>query len=337
VSAEAQRLAFDRELEALRRTPQLVQAFEIAQAALKTGLNSFEALREIQNQCEYRYMRFGEVAEALAVFTSSLCGQGRTKRILEYTRTASLLTVPLADHSQELRFVYASPNPDLAQALEVLFREKPVSVIRSVADIPAGDLFDAIVCQPPIGHRPPGDRDSDGFGGEVVRQLVPLLTEGGTLYWVSGRGIVFDHRPKRTLAEFAEHGLHAVAVIDLAPGVFPGTMLEGAAIALRRGAPSKRFVGALRDLETAKPMASAFLAGPSKKDGPSWTWLGRDDERTFADLEQARLYNKLTPRGRYTSTPLGSLLASEGVEKADRPVKHSDRTAALLFIPRVCR
>ena len=90
------------------------------------------------------------------------------------------------------------------------------------------------------------------------------MAEGGTLYWVTGLGVTFDSRAKNTLAELEKAGLNVAAMIIIAPGAFAGSMIEGAVIALRRGV-QKKFVGALRDLETALPMAAAFLDGPTKK------------------------------------------------------------------------
>lgn len=92
-------------------------------------------------------------------------------------------------------------------------------------------------------------------------------------------------------------------------------------------------MGTLRDLDTAVSMALALSAGPSQKTGPNWTWVGVDDQRSFAELEQERLLKLLSPRGRHTVTTLGSLLVNERVEKADRPSQDANQTAAFLFIP----
>ncbi len=80
-------------------------------------------------------------------------------------------------------------------------------------------------------------------------------------------------------------------------------------------------------------MAEAFLSGPTRKDGPNWSWLNPDDLRTFSDLENSRLLQKLTPRGRYIMRPLGTLLLTDRVEKADRPISDVDQAAAFLYVP----
>ena len=159
------------------------------------------------------------------------------------------------------------------------------------------------------------------------------MAEGGTLYWVTARGVLFSPRANKTHADLRENRLHAVAAIDVAPGAFPGTMIEGVLIVLSRKVLDKKLVGALRDLETAELMASDFVAGPSRKDGPSWTWLDADDKRTFTDVEHARLLKNLMPRGRQTALPLGSILTSENVEKSDKPVPDRDQATAFLFVP----
>ena len=119
-------------------------------------------------------------------------------------------------------------------------------LIRIIPDVSLGRQFDAIICQPPIGHKPSGAEAADGFGGEVVMQLAPFLAKGGTLYWVTGRGVLFAPRAMKTLSDFENSGLRVLAAIEVAPGGFPGAMIEGALIALRREVPVKKFVGAMR-------------------------------------------------------------------------------------------
>jgi hypothetical protein len=50
-----------------------------------------------------------------------------------------------------------------------------------------------------------------------------------------------------------------LAAIEVAPGAFPGATIEGAVIAIRREVPVKKFVGVIRDIETAQPMAAARI------------------------------------------------------------------------------
>jgi hypothetical protein len=80
-------------------------------------------------------------------------------------------------------------------------------------------------------------------------------------------------------------------------------------------------------------MAAAILRGPTRKEGLVWAWLDADDQRTFADLEQTRLIQKLMSRGRHKLVSLQSLLLNHRVEKADKPTRDEDQTAAFLFVP----
>jgi hypothetical protein len=229
--------------------------------------------------------------------------------------------------------IYKLQTGPTAKPLDILFPPNVASVLKSTTELKKDAEFDAIVCTPPLGYKPKEESDADGFGGEVVRRFVPLLASSGSLYWVTGRGALFNSRARETLAAIRRAGLNVAATIDVAPGGFPGTTIDGVVIILRRQIPTKRFVGGLRDIETAEPIASALLAGPSKKPGPSWTWLDIEDQRTFADFEHARLLQKLTPRGRHSAVSLASLLLNSNVERADRPVPDADQAATFLFIP----
>src|SRR5262249_16751710 len=151
------------------------------------------------------------------------------------------------------------------------------------ADIPKTG-YELILCQPPIGHKPARDKAADGFGGEVVRGLAPVLTDKGTLYWITARGVLWAPPARKTLADLQAAGLNVVPTIDPGPGVFAGTAIPGVIPALRRETPAKKFVGALRALDAAEPVASALLAGPTRKPGSAWMWLDFADARTFADI-----------------------------------------------------
>jgi hypothetical protein len=332
MTAEARMERFFREMNARRGEAKRLEPAEIARLALDSGLTLREALLQIQGYFGHRQMP-GEPGESLAAFISVLCAKARARHVLEYVSIAPLLTTEDVGDVTERHRTFVVPNTQVADVLRIAVDPETSSIVHTVSEIPEASRFDAIVCQPPIGLRPSGDKTADGFGGEVVRALAPLLAERGTLYWVTGRGVFWTPRAQKTLADLQAAGLNTVARIDVAPGAFPGTTIQGAVIALRRDAPAKIFVGGLRDLETAEPMASALFAGPARKSGPSWTWLEPADSRTFADLEQARVLEKLTPRGRHTRVALGSLLKSGTVVKADRPVSDEEQAASFLFIP----
>jgi hypothetical protein len=75
------------------------------------------------------------------------------------------------------------------------------------------------------------------------------------------------------------------------------------------------------------------LTGPTRKEGTNWIWLEPNDSRTFSDVEQSLLLQKLMPRGRYTTQPLKTLLQTDKIEKADRPIPDMDQAAAFLYVP----
>jgi hypothetical protein len=92
-------------------------------------------------------------------------------------------------------------------------------------------------------------------------------------------------------------------------------------------------VGALRDAESAEPLASALAVGPSRKSRPGWVWLDANDKRTFANIEHGELIKKLTPKGRHVKKSLLSLLFHDRIERADKPLPEDDQTTAFLFVP----
>jgi hypothetical protein len=332
MTSDARMEQFFREMDARRGEAKRLEPVEIGRLALNAGLTPREALLQIHGYFGQRQAA-GEPGDALAAFVSKLCAKARARRTLEYFNIAPLLTTEDVGGSALEHHTFVVRNTEVSEVLRIAVDSKTSSIVQAVSEIPEASRFDAIVCQPPIGHKPTGDQAADGFGGEGVRALPPFLAERGTLYWVTGRGVLWTPRAQNTLADLNAAGLNLAARIDVAPGAFPGTTIQGAIIALRRDTPAKIFVGALRDLETAEPMASALLAGPTRKSGLSWTWLDGADSRTFAHLEQERIVEKLTPRGRHTKVPLSSLLQNDAIVKADRPVSDEGQAPSYLFIP----
>lgn len=303
---------------------------EILRLALKSGLTKHEALIELRKQ-DRHYPAAGE-GDLLPIFFAALTAQADAGPILEYASSPFLQTSHLIDESRMQQLTLATPYAPLAELLQMLVEGTSSLAVQGISNLPRDSRWKMIICQPPIGHRASGDKTADGFGGEVVRELAPLLADGGTLYWVTGRGVLWQRRAKKTLYDLHREGLNIVATIDVAPGALPGTSIPSTVIALRRELPSKKFVGALRDLDDSEPVATAYLAGP-RNSGPSWSWLDSTDSRTFADLERARVLRELTPRGRLTLVPVGSLLKDDKVIKADRASTDEDATAAFLFVP----
>lgn len=332
MSSEATRQAFFTEMKELRDRDKRPEPSEILGLALKAGLTRHEALIELRKR-DRHFATTGEESELLPTFFSALTRQADVGPILEYASSAFLLTSQLLDGSVTKPLTLTTPYPPLAELLNVLVEGTSSSAVSGLSNLPPDAQWQMILCQPPLGNKTRGDKAADGFGGEVVRDLAPFLAENGTMYWVTGRGVLWAPRAKKTLNDLQGDGLNVIATIDVAPGAFPGTSIPAAVIALRRAVPSKRFVAALRGLDDAEPVATAFLTGPTRKGGPSWSWLSSSDPRTFTDLERARVLRELTPRGPHTMVPLGSLLKDDKVIKADQGRTEGDLTAAFLFVP----
>jgi len=206
---------------------------------------------------------------------------------------------------------------------------------RSPAELGSSDRFDMIVCQPPINFKTPKEPHADGLGGEIIKQLLPLLADDGQLHWLTARSVLSADAPaKKTLDDFQNDGFYVSAAIDLEPGALAGAALPGALITLTRKDMPRRFVGALYDQDTAAQLAAAYLSGPSKRhSGPAWAWLEPGDKQSYADLENERLLSSLTPHGRHTIVPLSSLLANGAVERAHKPIADDADNAELIYVP----
>jgi DDE domain len=203
-----------RDMATLHRQGRRPDPSEIARLGLKAGLTPREILLEIQDCLEYRHTRSREISDALALFITWHCEQIKAKRVLEYASTPTLLTLGLTEHGEEPQLTYISPDP-FAGALQELFKERLTQLIRVIPDVSHGAQFDAIICQPSLGYKPSGVEAADGFGGEVLMQLVPFLAQGGTIYWVTGRGVLFTPRAKKTaLSHSAFAGLDLWGVIS---------------------------------------------------------------------------------------------------------------------------
>ena len=207
-----------------------------------------------------------------------------------------------------------------------------VKILNDAKHIPYGAIFDSILAQPPLGYINPSEKRADGFGGEIIIDLARFLDDKGTIFWITNRGVVSNFRAKKTFAHLEKEGYHHHATIDLLPSLFLGMSIEGVALAFRRNQPPKKFVGILRDADTVNPMAQAFCQGPTHKSGPAWIWLDAKDSRTYADIEQERLFQKLIPRGQHNMVLLGDLLLDKEVCKADNAIKDQE-SSTFLYIP----
>ena len=300
----------------------------------------YPAYRRLLRQEALRELRaFGLLAptasisqnETLPTFIAGLHHGPRASQTLQYVTATSVMTAYVPEDSGAAAITFATPDPVVAETLRAL-GESTSTIVLGTSDIPKTG-YDAIVCQPPVGRKTNSDEGIDGFGGEVVRELAPLLNASGTLYWVTARAALWAPPALRTLERLQAAGLNLAARIDVASGAFAGTSMTGIILALRHETAAKVFVGALRGEEGAESLARALLAGPTRKPGASWLWLDRTDARTFADIERERLLADLSPRGRHSLVSLQSLLKTKDVTKADRPLCDENVAAAFLFVP----
>lgn len=321
----------NKELQSLHMRGGSIEPADVVRIALRAGLTSSETLTVMHDYLgfrpESRVGRPGSLVFALGRLVTSVCRRAQAARVLEYSATASLLTAELSD----ARPTYISPNRSVLDALNLLFPDSS-AVFAGADGLPVGSSFDAIICQPPIGNRVAGNERADGFGGEVVLDLTQFVVPDGLIFWITGRGVLFNGRTEKTFDGLRDVGFNILAAIELPSGAFPWTPIEGQAVVLKRAAAAKKLVGALRDMDTAEPLAAAMLAGNATKAGPSWIWLDANDRRGFFDVEKERLVRQLVPRGRHAMMPLGSLLTTERVERADKEPPQSG-SGSYLYVP----
>ncbi len=202
---------------------------EIARRLLKAGLEPHEALEQIY-PVEYEDSKEEPTAEALQLFASSLCGHKSSDKILEYAFEPYLLTAQIVGADAAHRWSVMTHDKTFAEILRILFAGKGPSIFESVANLSSAITYSSIICLLPWkGFL------SEDFGGETVRELLPHLSEKGTLYWITGQQIGFDPSVNRTFADFESLGFHVAGFIEMAPGAF--MMSEGAIIALRHEVP----------------------------------------------------------------------------------------------------
>ena len=245
----------------------------------------------------------------------------------------SVLTARLLELPSGANLTYIAPNAEIAEALPLLASTDHFRVIRDLDGMAPKQRFDMIVDQSPIGHRSADDSLADGFGGEVVRRLLPRLSERGWLIWVTARGVLGNSEGKATLASIAANGYGTFAAIDLPAGVWPGSSIEGIALILRPKLQERKLIGVLRDSEAPGALGSTLVKGPSKKEPPICLWIEANDSRTFADVERERLLKSLIPRGRYSVAPLRGLLSNGAIERADRTVGVNDLSETFIYVP----
>jgi hypothetical protein len=316
---------YDKLRRAARRPPSTI---DIAKVANKAGVSFEEALDAMQ-----RPGHWPRTNRSLYELVGALGQLLKVGRVLETGEMGAVLSNRLVEAPSHASITYITRNTEIAEGVKVLLGSDRFRVVQHPDALGAEERFDLIVAQPPIGYGSPNDPAADGFGGEVVRRLLPLLSENGWLVWVTARGVLWNTKGKETLASIAASGWGASGTIDLPRGVWPGSSIEGIALVLRPKGQERKLLGSLRDSEAAGLIAAALVKGPSKNVPPTCVWIDASDSRTFADIERDRLIQRLIPRGRYAMTSLASLLFGQRIERADRPIPENDQGASFLYVP----
>ena len=330
MSTTTQEAMFWRQMKELRSKPQLPSLVEIADMAIASGMSESAALLEVQKFAERRRSSPEKRSGAAEEFVTTLCKSAGGTSVLEYTCSPSVLAAPLfvGRESSKNRLVIA--NAELTKVMSVLFGDEVI--LQKPGDIETESSFDWVICQPMVGYRPK-NRNSDGFGGEVVCTLSQFVTDSGCLIWITARNILFSPKAKETMGALEDDGLHIIATIEIPTGGLHGSSTEGIAFVFQRRQLSKKLVGVLRDSEVVSSMATALLGGPSKRRGSCWDWTDVDSVRSYSDVEQLELLKKLAPRGRFKTVELGRLITSETINKASKPISDDSEETAFLFVP----
>ncbi len=304
---------------------------DMARLALACGVSLTDYLATLRAQSQYRERRNLESDDALVDFVTSVCRSFGATNVLEYAWTLALTTAPLAEAPAPNRLDYVVPYAGLAAALNIVLESRPNAAAFSLGGVPSQTNYDAIICSPPMVLSTA--ESNDFFGGAVVAGVVPLLAQEGLLFWITGRGVLFQPKGTAAIASLAKQGIHLNGIIELPPGALHGAMIDGVVLVLQRQAQDKRFLAVLRDRDSTRGIARALKDGPSKREGACWLWTDAEDPRSFVDIERSRTVSRLTPRGKQQPARLAAILADSNVEKADRPIKNSGTASAPLFIP----
>lgn len=327
----AQDTDFRKKLDRLRQSGKSPSYRDVASAAAEAELSVSATLEALETYSPLgRWSRMRESYEFTVEFVSSLCGDTARGKVLEYASTPRILSAFQFEQRRAAAGKLVVADVSVAEAFGELFGKDVV--VNSEEDLQPNEAFECVICQPPLGRRTKA-RNSDGFGGEGVTALSSHLQDGGRLFWLTGRGAMFSSLSRKTISSLEDDGLHVVAELEIPSGVFAGASIEGALFVFERRKPQKKLVGAIRDKQGASALASALVAGPSKKAGASWAWLAPDDLREYSKLEREDLLKRLTPRGRFKDTALGDVLTGEKIIKADKPIPVDSTATGYLFVP----
>lgn len=326
----AKKNEFFHKLDQMRAHAEKPRPAELVALAIECNLSVTEALVEIEQVSRFWRVDDREAFESVTQFVGALCGEERSTRILEYSATFRVVSAGLIGAPGVATGKLILRDTELATAVGMLLGEGVV--VPSLNKVGRDKKFETVICQPPMGNRSK-EPLSDGFGGEVISALSAHVSDKGQLFWLTARSVLYAEQANRTLSALAQVGLHLVAAIEVPPGVFAGSNIEGALLVFERHAQRKKMVGSLRDRDSASVMAEAFAKGATKKAGPSWVWQDSDDRRSYSQIEREDRLKRIMPRGRHIEKTLGELIIGEKIIKADKPIDEESKAAAYIFVP----
>lgn len=327
MTVNSQEEAFNREMDMLWSHGRRPTSLEIARLAVKANLSTHKILQKILQFSEFGRFKPSEAFHGLEQFVEAVCEEVNPQRCIEYSDLPVILSQTCMSNKSGKIVV---KNTDYASAFKHIYGEEKVA--HTLGSLGLEKSFDLAICHPAIGCRSKGT-DADGFGGEVVNDLMPLLTETGILVWITSRGALFNTAVKKTFSNLGVAGLHLYATVDIPPGGLPGTQIEGVVFLMGRQKKHKKLIAALRNEDLSRLLVTTALSESSAKSGPNWEWVAPDDPRSFADVENERLLRRLAPSGDYEYKPLESLLAGERVSKADKAPSDDGKAQTYIYIP----
>jgi hypothetical protein len=315
-----------------RRSPSGVSAFAVALGARKLGLSIQQSLRAAQ-RAEGPYSLMSSIntsiLDAAAEFCVRFCIDSNADAIAEYFAIADLLTANLIDGPARRKVTFVTGNREFANSISELLSGTGARC-EELSTMSKSEPYDVIIAWPAMGGSKVSS-GADGFGGEVVMELLPLLKEQGTLIWLTGRAVLWSKQSSKTFSDLANLGVFTLGTVESPPGLILGANIASVMLLLSRRKPEKRFIATMRSVADAKVVGAAFLQGPTRRNsGPGWSWLDLGDNRRYSDLENEAALERIAPKGRYTMVPLGSLLSAVEILKADPAIQAREGD---LFIP----
>lgn len=303
----------------------------IARLALDAWHKPSEVLRHFASS--WGWVKHGpDRNPTLELVVTELCRVQAPRSILELAQQLDYLVVRFCEGGPDPKLSLVTDDKRVVDFLATIFRIHDVQVFQGV--VPAAAKYDAVICAPPLGDRTKTVANSDGYGGDRLVPISRHLASGGTLCWITARGVLWSTAAKSTFRALEECGLNLFASIEIPPGSFRGTLIEGVVLAFKHDPPKKVFIAAVRDPSQVPTVVQALSAGSGSgnADSSDWAWIDSDEPPSFRQYEQIRFTRSLRPKGKSQLLTLGSVILGN-VQKADKPVPSDNIANAFLYVP----